>query len=143
MQFLSHQVIKSSSHHIRYKILCLIKGILVQVDPQLFFQTSTLPLKAAGKNENIFKYKLCGYLPAIYMIYQQIIQTMTELRVHYSGIRQQNYLVILNLYQTVDPFNNKYQKKKKNRVLQWLRHFGLLIFAIHQLLIDCYCVSVL
>ena len=48
------------------KSVVKIEGITVQIDPQLLFQRLTLAAKAAGSIEDVFKYELCSYPPALY-----------------------------------------------------------------------------
>ena len=64
----SEKVIECNFRRIRQVSHCQIKSISVQIDPQLLFQTLTLSANAAGNNENLFKYKLCSYPPAIYIL---------------------------------------------------------------------------
>ena len=47
------------------KSIIKIKGIAVQIDPLLLFQPLTVSAKAAGSIENMLKYELCGYPPAL------------------------------------------------------------------------------
>ncbi len=43
-----------------------IDGVTVQIDPQLLFQRLTIAAKAVDKIEDIFKYELCSYPPALF-----------------------------------------------------------------------------
>ena len=43
-----------------------IDGVTVQIDPQLLFQRLTLAAKATNNIEDIFKYELCSYPPALF-----------------------------------------------------------------------------
>ena len=41
-------------------------GITVQIDPQLLFQRLTIAAKASNNIEDVFKYELCSYPPALF-----------------------------------------------------------------------------
>ena len=41
-------------------------GVTVLIDPQLLFQRLTIATKASDNIEDIFKYELCGYPPALF-----------------------------------------------------------------------------
>ena len=43
-----------------------IDGIAVQIDPQLLFQRLTIAAKATDNLEDVFKYELCSYPPALF-----------------------------------------------------------------------------
>ena len=43
-----------------------INGIAVQIDPQLLFQQLTIATKTTQNLEDIFKYELCSYPPALF-----------------------------------------------------------------------------
>ena len=43
-----------------------IDGVSVQIDPQLLFQRLTIAAKASDNIEDIFKYELCSYPPALF-----------------------------------------------------------------------------
>ena len=43
-----------------------IDGVTVQIDPQLLFQRLTIAAKASDNIEDIFKYELCSYPPALF-----------------------------------------------------------------------------
>ena len=41
-------------------------GVAVQIDSQILFQRLTIAAKACDKIENVFKYELCSYPPALF-----------------------------------------------------------------------------
>ena len=43
-----------------------IDGVTVQIDPQLLFQRLTIAAKVSDNIEDIFKYELCSYPPALF-----------------------------------------------------------------------------
>ena len=43
-----------------------IDGITVQIDPQLLFHRLTIAAKPTQNLEDIFKYELCNYPPALF-----------------------------------------------------------------------------
>ena len=43
-----------------------IDGIAVQIDPRLLFQRLTIAARANDNLEDVFKYELCSYLPALF-----------------------------------------------------------------------------
>ena len=43
-----------------------LDGVAVQIDPQLLFQRLTIAAKASDDIEDIFKYELCSYPPALF-----------------------------------------------------------------------------
>ena len=43
-----------------------LDGVAVQIDPQLLFQRLTIAAKASDEIEDIFKYELCSYPPALF-----------------------------------------------------------------------------
>lgn len=43
-----------------------IDGVAVQIDPQLLFQRLTIAAKVTENLEDIFKYELCSYPPALF-----------------------------------------------------------------------------
>ena len=48
------------------KSAVMIDGVMVQIDPQLLFQRLTIAAKASDNLEDVFKYELCSYLPALF-----------------------------------------------------------------------------
>ena len=43
-----------------------IEGVSVQIDPQLLFQRLTLAARTASNIQDVFKYELCSYPPALF-----------------------------------------------------------------------------
>ena len=51
---------------LKTKAAVKIDSVSVQIDPQLLFQRLIVAAKAADNIENIFKYELCSYPPALF-----------------------------------------------------------------------------
>lgn len=43
-----------------------LDGVILQIDPQLLFHRLTIAAKVSDKNEDVFKYELCSYPPALF-----------------------------------------------------------------------------
>jgi len=49
-----------------HKSALKIEGVTVQIDPQLLFQRLTVAANATNRIEEVFRYKLCSYPPALF-----------------------------------------------------------------------------
>jgi len=65
----SHQVVTLDS-----KSVLKIEGATIQIDPQLLFQRLIIAAKMTNSIENVFKYELCSYPPALFDSMQMLRQ---------------------------------------------------------------------
>ena len=63
------------------KSVVKIDGIAVQIDPQLLFQRLTLATKVTNHIEDVLKYELCSYPPAL-LIHHSCLEP--ALLIHHS-----------------------------------------------------------